>query len=146
MANEGDSASSCANNTQSHSSNRRSACEGDNTFLPKSNHRPVYEGEAAEDDSQLACKPNKLGPLCPGITRQCLTSCVQVSPWSQAFLAGFSQGILRNFSEYCFQGSVGILRMLGTKLEYADFQFYIFKLLLYETAWVELIIQLNQSN
>ena len=80
MANEGDSALSSANNPPSHSSNRSSACEGDNAFSPKSKHRPVYEGEATEDDSHLAYKPNKLGPLCPGITRRAWPHGVQVPP------------------------------------------------------------------
>jgi hypothetical protein len=54
--------------------------------------------ETAEDDSQLAYKPNELGLLCPGTTRQRLASCVQVSPWSQAFLEGFSKGISATWS------------------------------------------------
>ena len=103
--------------------------------------------ETAEDDSQLAYKPNELGLLCPGTTRQRLASCVQVSPWSQAFLEGFSQETpITNLVDGFSQGicvispsivSEGVLEychMLGTKPEYADFQFYIFKLLLYETA------------
>ena len=51
----------------------------------------------------------ELGSLCPGTTQQCLASCVQVSPWSQAIIAGFS----KKYSE-----------MLRRKLSIGNAQFF----------------------
>ena len=47
---------------------------------------------------------------------------------------GFSQGIRVISPSIVSKGVLEYCRMLGTKPEYADFQFYIFKLLLYKTS------------
>ena len=96
----------------------------------------VFAWERCPDNIAINIHPSRLknyyissyelGLLCPGTTQQSLASCVQLSPWSLDSPVISPSIVSEGVLEYC--------RMLGTKLEYADFQFEMFKLLLYETA------------